>query len=309
MKNFSRALLCAFCLTSSSLLAGSGPVVETPTANNGGGTQVFPFEADFQYSYIGNGEVSRGRLPNLRDVQGLDEDYTFARFIYTPRIAIGILRLGAVYERFGFGAPNLFEVPGGLQSLASVIGLDTEFSEAFLIRFEATPGFYSGKHLSGDDFNVPVILGGTYIYSSDLQFVLGVSFDYERDTPVLPGGGFRWRLAGQWLLDAVMPTPRLDYEITRDFTVYIGADIKSSTFRVDDNFGNRLGDPRLNHAVITYNELRAGAGFEWKLASEIKISVEGGYLPYRDFDYHRANIRYKFEEGAPYGSLAIHAAF
>ena len=87
-----------------------------------------------------------------------------------------------------------------------------------------------------------MILGGTYIYSSDLQFVLGVSFDYEREQPVLPGGGVRWRLASQWLLDAVLPTPRLDYEVNRNLTIYAGADIKGSTFRVDDNFGNERGD-------------------------------------------------------------------
>jgi opacity protein-like surface antigen len=310
MKNSYRAFLFCFCLTSASVFAG-GPTVETPTSKDAPmeETHGFPFEADFEYGYVGQGEVSRGRLPNLRDVRDFDEDYIYARFIYTPRIAFGILRLGAAYERFGFGAPNLFEVPGGLQSASAVVGLDTKFSDAILIRFEATPGFYSSKHLDGDDFHAPMILGGTYIYSSDLQFVLGVSFDYEREQPVLPGGGIRWRLASQWLLDAVLPTPRLNYELTRNFTLYGGADIKGSTFRVDDNFGTQRGDARLNHAVVTYTEVRAGVGFEWKLAPEIKMSLEGGYLPYRNVDFYRADVRYHHEEGAPYGSLAIHAAF
>ncbi len=309
MKNLSRALLCAFCLTSSPLFAGSGPIVETPTASISDEPHPFSFEAEFQYSYIGQGEVSRGRLPNLRDVQDIDEDYVYARFVYTPRIAVGILRLGAVYERFGFNAPNLFEVPSGLQSFSAVVGFDTKFSDSILVRLEATPGYYSSSHFNSNDFHVPVVLGGTYIYSSDLQFVLGISFDYEREYPVLVGGGIRWRLAGQWLLDAVMPTPRLNYELTRDFTIFVGADMKNSSFRVAENFGNQVGDPRLNHAVLTYNELRAAAGFEWKIAPEIKMSVEGGYLAWRDFDYYRANIRYHYEQGAPYGSLSIRAAF
>jgi hypothetical protein len=219
------------------------------------------------------------------------------------------LRLGADYERFGFSAPNLFEVPSGLQSLAGVVGLDTQFSDSILVRFEATPGFYSSKHIEGDDFHVPVVLGGTYIYSSDLQFVFGVSYDYERDYPVLPGGGIRWRTGSQWVLNAVLPTPRLEFEMTKTFTIYAGADIKGSTYRVDDRFGTQRGDMRLNHAVVTYTEVRAGLGFEWKLSPEIKASLEGGYLPYRNFDFYRANVRYHNEEGGPYGSIALHAAF
>lgn len=310
MKKISLAFLAAFCLTSPSLFAGTGPTVETPTADETTEAHAaFPFEADFQFSYIGQAEVSRGRLPNLRDVRDMDEDYIYGRFLYTPLTKIGILRLGGAYERFGFNSPNLFEVPGGLQSLSAVVGLDTKFSDAILVRLEITPGLYSSSHLDGDDFHAPLILGGTYIYSSDLQFVVGVSFDYEREQPVLPGGGIRWRMTSQLVLDAVLPTPRLNYELTRDCTLFVGGDIKGSTFRVSDDFGNQRGDSRLNHAVVTYTEVRAGAGVEWKLTPEMKLTLEGGYLPYRNVDFYRADIRYHHEDGAPYGSLAIHAAF
>ena len=84
-------------------------------------------------------------MPNLRDVDGLDEDYIFAPFHLHAADQVWHSALGAVYERFGFGAPNLFELPSGLQSLAGVIGLDTKLSDAILIRFEATPGFYSSE--------------------------------------------------------------------------------------------------------------------------------------------------------------------
>ena len=65
----------------------------------------------------------------------------------------------------------------------------------------------------------------------------------------------------------------------------------------------------MNHAAVTYTGVRAGLGLEMKVAPEIKVSVEGGYLPYRTFDFYRADVRYHHDEGAPYGSLAIHAAF
>ena len=307
-----RRLLCialSFC-SAGLVFAGSSTNENAATASTeeaGGG---FPFEIEAEYGYFGESEVSRGRLPNLRDVDDLDEDYAYAKFIYTPRIKFGILRLGAVYERFGFGGNELFEVPRGLQSLAAVVGLDTKFSDAILVRLEMQPGLYSSKHLDGDDYHIPIVFGGTYIYSDTLQFVLGVSIDYERDYPVFPGGGVRWRMGAQLLLNAVLPTPRLEYELTKDFTLYAGADLKGSTFRVDDRFGTEHGgDTRLNHAVVTYTEVRTGLGFEWKMAPEIKFSLEGGYLPYRNIDFYRADVRYHHEEGAPYVSASVRAAF
>ncbi len=309
MKKAFGLLLLSFCLTSVNLRAGG---FDSSAAKDNAGTEAhggIPFEFDAEYSYIGGeGQVSRGRDPLRRDID-LDEDYTYLRFIYTPRVKFGILRLGAVYERFGFGAPVSSEVPRGLQSLSAVVGLDTQFSDSILVRVEATPGFYSARHLDGDDFNVPFVIGGTYIWNANIQFVLGVSVDFERDYPVFPGGGVRWRLASQWVLNAVLPTPRLEYELNKDCTIYLGGDIKGSSFRVDDEFGSDRGIPRLNHAILTYTEIRAGLGVEWKLSPEIKLSLEGGYLPYREFDYHRAEVRYHHEEGAPYGSLALRAAF
>jgi hypothetical protein len=266
-----------------------------------------PFEFDTEFAYIGDSTVERGS----RSVRDFDETYWLARLIYTPRVSFGILRLGAAGERYGFDLPAGVQLERTLRSVTGIVGLDTQFSDSILFRFEAQPGFYgTNDNLDGDTFHVPFILGGTYLYSSSLQFVFGVSVDYEREIPVYPGGGVRWRLGPQWLLNAVLPTPRLEYEASQSVTVYVGANFKDSTFRVDESFGTRqAGDPRLNSAMLTYTEVRAGAGVEIKLLPEVKLSFEAGYVPYREFDYQRANVRYHHEEGAPYGSIALHAAF
>ena len=91
---------------------------------------------------------------------------------------------------------------------------------------------------------------------------------------------------------------------------FVGADLKGSTFRVDQNFGTRqAGDFRLNNAWMDYTEIRVGLGAEIKLSPEVKLSFEGGYVPYREFDYHRTPVRYHHEDGAAYGSVAFRAAF
>lgn len=320
MKISIRLLLLSLCFAVTNAFGGSEPVSSTTTAATAP-DNVVPWEFDLEYAHIGDGSVER----SFRKVDDFDENYGLARFIYRPRTAVGYLRIGGAYERYEFGLPDLGlvrrspgafgyvigrpQLPETLQSASAVIGLDTKFSDSLLFRIEAQPGLYGSNHLDGDSFNVPVIIGGTYLYNSNLQFIFGVSFNYERKYPVFPGGGVRWRFAPQWVLNAAVPTPRLEFEATRNLTLYAGADLKGSSFRVGDNFGASRGDLRLNHAILTYSEVRTGLGVEWKITPDVRLSIEGGYLPYREFDYQRADIRYKYDTGAPYGAAGLHAAF
>ena len=267
----------------------------------------FSFEFHAGETYVGQGDVQRGSL----SVRDFDESDTKLHFILTPRVKIGILRLGVQAERYSFGYSHNAAIPDVLQSTSLILGLDTEFSDSFLIRIEAQPGYYGTDFddFGRDTFNVPVVLGGTYIVNSGFQIVFGVGIDALRKYPVLPGGGIRWKFAPQWTLNAVVPTPRLEYEVSSSFMLYGGADIRATSYRVDKQFGTVRGNPALNHAAITYEEVRAGAGFDWKLTSAIKLSVEAGYIPFRNFDFHRTDVRYHQDGGAPYGMVALHAAF
>jgi len=279
-------------------------MLEAPVENGDGDPLAIEF--DFQGAYVGEGDVERGS----RAINNFEEWNFLGRLLILPRTKIGILRLGAEYEIYDFDISEGAQVPDKLQSASVIVGLDTKFSDSFLIRLEAKPGFYFADDLEGEDFNVPFIIGGTYLYSSTLQFVFGVGVDLEGQYPILPGGGVRWKFAPQWVLNATLPTPRLEYEFNRNLTIYAGAELRSKSFRVDDDFVGDASEPgNLNNAILSYTEVRTGAGLVWKLGDACKLSVEGGYLPYRQFDYHRADIRYKSEGGAPYGSISLHAAF
>jgi opacity protein-like surface antigen len=303
---FSAGLISA--ALAASVFAGNEQNVSFKTNAEVSEPYKFSAEFDVEQAYIGGADVQRGE----RHVDGLDEFYSNLRFIYTPRIKFGILRLGAQWERFSFGFPDGGQqLPNTLQAVNSIVGLDTQFSDSILVRLEAQPGFYGTtfERMKSDDFNIPFVLGGTYIYSPELQFVLGVGVNVQQKYPVLPGGGVRWKFAPQWVLNAVLPTPRLEYELHRSVKLFAGADIKTNTFRVDDRFGASHGDTGLNKAWLSYEEVRAGAGVEWKLTGSLTLTVEAGYLPYRDFDFHRADVRYHSESGAAYGSVALHGAF
>lgn len=308
----SRFLTFAGLLTSafvSSAFAGSdqdfskasNPIVEEP----------YKFSAEFtvEQAYLGGADVQRGG----RSVSDFDEYYSNLAFIYTPTVKFGILRLGAQWERysFGFSSSGGQQLPNTLQAVNSIVGLDTKYSDSLIFRLEAQPGFYgtSFDHLNGDSFNVPFVLGGTYIYTPELQFVFGVGVNVQSRFPVIPGGGIRWKFAPHWVLNATLPTPRLEYELNRDVKLFVGGDIKANTFRVDDRFGDSHGDTSLNSAWLTYEEVRTGAGAEWKINSSLSFTIEGGYAPWRQFDFHRTEVRYHNESGAPYGAVMLHGAF
>jgi opacity protein-like surface antigen len=270
----------------------------------------FPFEFDVEGTYVGEGNVERGERGDMV-IRDFHETQGLIRFVLTPMTKIGILRLGLQTERYSFSFGNNAPVPDDLHSTALIIGLDTQLSDSILIRVEAQPGFYGTDwdDFGRDTFNVPFLIGGTYIYSSNLQFIFGVGVDALRQTPVLPGGGVRWKFAPQWTLNAVAPTPRLEYEPNSNLLFFAGADARLSAYRVEKNFGSLRGDTSLNHASVSYEELRAGAGLDWKLSTAMKLSFEGGYIPYRNFDFHRTQVRYHQDGGAPYARIGFHAAF
>jgi hypothetical protein len=260
-----------------------------------------------EITYVGEGDVERGR----KKVSDFDEIDSNLRLVFTPRTKLGVVRLGAEWERFSFGFPEQTALPNTLQSFSAVIGLDMQFSDSIIVRAEGQPGLYNSGlgHLNWDDFNLPFLIGGTYIFSPNLQLVLGVSVDVERRYPVIPAAGLRWKIAPQWLLDAVLPTPRLQYEMSRDVSLYVGATVKETNYRVDEDFGDAHGIPRLNNAILTYSEVRTGAGFDWKISPIVTLTGEVGYQPYREFDFYRADVRYHHDGGAPYGTISLHGAF
>jgi hypothetical protein len=308
---FTATLAACFLLflTSTPCFAGDGKVVlpsEEPVTE---ARPEFRISAEYlvEETYIGGSDVSREQ----HHVRDFDESNLVVRFVLTPRVAIGILRLGAGYERYDFGFEDGWPLPDTLQAANLIVGLDTQFSDSILFRIEAQPGLYGAgmDEFETDNFNVPFVVGGTYIYSPSLQFVLGLSVDVNRQYPILPGGGIRWKFAPQWVLNAVLPTPRLEHELNEQFTLYAGAVVKTQAFRMGEDFGTAGGLPELDRAVFDYTEVRTGAGFDWKIAPALTLTGAAGYLVYREFDFHRTEVRYHHEEGAPYGTLSLHGAF
>lgn len=261
------------------------------------------YEANADYSYVGN-----GRMQNSITLSEQSNQVHFA--LSTPIGAENLLRIGTEWQRYSFSSvPGSSRLPNTLQSVNLILGADVELW-GWLFRVEAQPGFYGNfQQTDANGFNIPFIIGGMYLVNSDLQWVAGISLNVARNIPVLPAAGVRWKFSKDWVINAVLPRPRLEYSLTKSATLYVGSDFKLGTYRMDGSFGDTHGNANLNNAIIDYTEIRVGGGAEIKINSSMKIDFETGCMVYRQFDFYRANISTGNNNGAPYGQIIINYSF
>ena len=298
------------------------PTVAAPDA----ATQI-PISQEFEIdgAYASPSETKQG---NAR-LGGISNTYGHADYVVSPQIQDGLLlRFGVDAERNSFGLPDRsIALPNTLQSVNAIIGADIAVNDKILIRAEVHPGIYSDfVNVTGSDFDAPVQVGGTYLWSKDLQLILGVQIDLKSDIPIIGLPGFRWQFADKWVLSAIPPKPQLQYELSKSVTLYTGAEILGGTYHLNNDFGtNHDHDAgfspeatRLNGNIADFGEFRVGAGVTWNFLPNVSLDVSGGYVPYRQFDLHSDHI--EFDEralefhnnigaGGAYGEMGIKGSF
>lgn len=277
-----------------------------PAQEKDAGSAKLSLESDVQFGMVAN---SHFRQRSEKD--NVDAWDIGTRDVLSYQAREGFLvRFGLELQRYNFGVPDSLQLPSKLQSASVVIGADLQLGDAWIVRMEVQPGFYSGgTTLRGGNFDAPFVIGASYFVSSDLQFVAGLSVDVERKYPVLPGIGFRYKYNADWVLDFILPTPRIEYSLNKSILLYAGGDLQGATYRVDADFGSAHGNPKLNDAWVDYSQIRVGIGASWKLRPEMTLEFEAGVVPVQEFDFHRADIRASSTEIPPYGGIVLKAAF
>lgn len=281
-------------------------------------SQEFNIEGSYAAeSLIRQGSIHDGNVDNING----HFDY-----VVSPQIKDGVLlRFGVDAERNSFGLPDNVSLPNTLMSTNLIIGVDYAATDKILVRVEAHPGLYSDfTRITGDDFDMPVQFGATYLYSKDLQIILGGQIDLKSNIPFVIIPGIRWQFADQWVLSLIPPKPQLQYEFSKALTLYFGAEIIDGTYHLNDQFGTNHarttipGQPNLNDKIVDFNEDRVGVGAVWKFMPNLSLDVSGGYIVYREFDIHSNKIGYNARDvmfhqnelgGAPYGEVGISGSF
>jgi hypothetical protein len=309
---FGIARLPAGTETSDSLTPDVAPASHIPISQE--------FEAEGEYS--GGATTKQGNAP----IGSVDNIYSHFDYVMSPQIKEGVLlRFGVDTERNSFGLPQHAALPNTLQSVNAIIGADVAVGDKILVRAELHPGLYSDfVNITGNDFDMPVQFGGTYLYSKDLQIILGFQIDLKSQIPFIGLPGFRWQFADKWVLAAIPPKPQLQFELSNALTLYVGAEIIGGTYHLNDQFGTNHASVQgpnhssLNGDIVDFNEDRVGAGVTWKFAPGLSLDVSGGYIPYRTFDYHPDHVGFdthttsfhnNIGDGAPYGEMGISGSF
>ena len=216
------------------------------------------------------------------------------------------LRLGADYERFDFDTSNETRLPNTLQSIAGVIALEYLVKGEVGILIETRPGIYFEHNINDDTFDAPTTIALAYpIFGGDrFYLIVGAAGALMWSPNVIPVVGALWHINDQWDLKAYLPEPRLIYKPSEALQFWIGGELAGGGFKTDRR---DVHPDKLSGAVVTYTDVRAGAGITWVM-KPLTFDLGAGASLQREFDYNRAGERFRTDP-APYVKLTVKAEF
>jgi hypothetical protein len=239
-----------------------------------------------------------------------DQDAIQNSFSYAHRILLSghlYLHLGIDYNRFDFSR-TAAPVPTQLQSAAAVIGVDYMHDNDVGAFLQVKPGFYTENSFDSASFDAPITLGRIFVLQTDhLYLFTGLNASFLRGRfPVIPIAGLIWMPNDKWKVLGMLPEPRVIYSPNDKWDFWAGGELTGGSFRTDRN--NSIFPTKLNGAEVDYSEYRVGGGLIYSPCNNVSLDLGGGYSIRREFDFHRAGIRYK-ADGVPYLRIEFKAKF
>jgi hypothetical protein len=239
-----------------------------------------------------------------------DQDSIQNSISYAHRIHLDghlYLQLGVAYNRFDFSATSA-PVPTHLHSIAAVIGVDYMHNNDVGAFISVHPGFYTVDDFDSASFDAPITIGRIFVLQNDhLYLFTGVNAAFLRGRfPVIPLVGLIWMPDDKWKVLGILPEPRVMYSPNDKMDFWLGGELLGGSFRTDRNA--TIVPAKLNGAQVDYSEYRVGGGFIYSPCNNVSIDLGGGYSIRREFDFYRADIKYK-ADGAPYLRVEFKAKF
>ena len=258
---------------------------------------------ELESSYVFESDLHRNG--SFGDQYSIQNSFSYAhRFFLTGQL---YLRAGIAYERFDFGTTGA-PVPDQLQSVAMMLGVDYMHNDDIGAFIQLRPGFYTQSDFDDAAFDVPITLGRVFVLQPDrLYFFAGANAAFLRGRwPVIPLAGLIWMPNDQWKVVAMLPEPRVIYKTSDRLCFWAGGELAGGSFRTDRNAA--IVPAKLNGAQVDYAEYRVGGGLIYCPTDNVSVNLGGGYVIERQFDFHRADIKYK-ADGAPYLRAEIKTKF
>ncbi|HEX4200540.1 MAG TPA: DUF6268 family outer membrane beta-barrel protein [Chthoniobacterales bacterium] len=230
------------------------------------------------------------------------------------------LSIGGEYEDFffSFQQPNrlaTFPLFHNLGVVGAKAGFVYELSPQWSILGNVAPSFNGDlNNLTARDFVMGGMLALKYSpYGNDkLFFLLGANVHSTGQVPVLPVAGVRWQVTEALTLNLTVPRPEIDYDVTRRITLFADASFNGGDFRVPNNAGSAIGQPKFNNAWLSYESIRFGGGLRLKILSFASLQAEGGYEAERNFNFGNLNNNNGINthvKSAPYIETRLNISF
>lgn len=281
----------------------TNPATHAQTANRYGASSDTTSHRHFsEFSYVAPSPLSLGGT-EFGDVDTLSARVSWQSTFGLNECWSGIA--GFNLHGTWFNVPGAAPIPDSLYETSVRVGGVWRMNEDWTFQGLLSPGLYSDlEDIDGGDFNVPGLLLAFWQLNDRLQLIAGASFNARRDLPVIPAIGGRWQFADDWTLLAVFPTPRIEYAASEALTVFAGAELVRTAYRVAEDFGDRFGRPDLNDQDVSYNEWRVGAGARWRVAPAFSVSLDAGWMGEREFNFDDRDFELT-SEGAPYVQISV----
>jgi hypothetical protein len=263
----------------------------------------YDLETEYGYASPAKIDFGSGRRGSM------NENYLDIKQYTTLRALMAFLfHTGFEWQRMSFQPDDSLPIPDELDIINLYLATDFRWSEKDMLRLQIQPGFYTDMKSVSSDFNAPLAIAYTRIPSKKFQWALGLSINTQRQARYLPGGGFNYYYNDDWSFKMMLPTPHIEYKANDYLHLQVGADFRGDTYRVSKSFGDQHGNPQLNNALVSYQEIRMGAGFSWNVRPLIEINGEAGYIPNRSFTYAHTAFQ-AHTTGAPYVAISVKFLF
>jgi hypothetical protein len=284
-------------LVLAALLSAAGLRAQTPMSPRSGATT---HDLVAEISYAGSSDIREGtvRLGEISTTQVRALAVTAIPLDAQNQFLIG---LGA--QQLEFDPPAASLVPSRLGSLALKLGWNHALTEQWSFRAEIDPGTYGAG-----SFGAPVAVRAIYAASRELQWAFGVNYDGRSGHPLVGGVGVRWQFAPDWTLAFLLPAPRVEWAVTKTFSLSAGASLRGGTFRVADDFGRARGRPLFDRQNVGYREINVGIGGRWQLSPGTALYLGVGQMTDRRFEFDDRNLLLN-GDGAPSAQLTLTSAF
>jgi len=268
------------------------------------------------YSWVPQSNVGSSAAYRKATEQSLEVEAA-VKLQVTDRLSLSI---GGEYADFffSFQQPNrlaTFPLFHNLGSVSAKVGFVYELSPQWSILGNVAPSFNGDlNNLTGRDF----VMGGMVAlkYSpygnNRLFFLLGAGIHSTGLIPVVPVAGVRWQVTDTLTLNLTVPRPEIDYDLAHRVTLFADGQFHGSDFRVANNAGSAIGQPKFNNAWLSYQSIRFGGGLRFKIAPFASLQAEGGYETARNFNFYNLNNNNGINthvQSAPYVETKLNISF